>query len=242
MHPQEFLAAGRKELARYDTVALRTVQVTDAACRPDNRYEVVLATGETFVSRKLLHRDRRPRQPAGDRRLRRALRTQRVPLPVLRRMGSARSTARDLRPRRSRPRPVARAHRLEPRSRALHRWPVRDRSRRARPPGAQRHQRPRGAPSSGSKAPTAAFNTSSSPMASGWRATRCSSPPGSRSDRISRSVWAATSTRREPSAPASTRQPTCRDSTSRATRRGRSSGSSSPPPKAPRRRSRSTPT
>jgi thioredoxin reductase len=54
MHPQEFLAAGRRELERYDSVTLRAVQVTDATCRPDNRFAVVLASGETFVSRKLL--------------------------------------------------------------------------------------------------------------------------------------------------------------------------------------------
>ena len=54
MPPREFLAAGRAELERYDTVELRMAQVTDAVCRPDRRFEVTLATGECVVSRKLL--------------------------------------------------------------------------------------------------------------------------------------------------------------------------------------------
>lgn len=54
MKPSEFLAAGRKELERYDSIELRSVEVTDSTCRADQRFEVVLETGERIVSRKLL--------------------------------------------------------------------------------------------------------------------------------------------------------------------------------------------
>ena len=54
INPREFLAAGRKELERYDTVELRSVAVTDGACRDDRCFEVVLENGERIVSRKLL--------------------------------------------------------------------------------------------------------------------------------------------------------------------------------------------
>lgn len=52
--PKEFLAAGRRELNRYDTVELRDVEVTDAVCAKDRRFDVTLATGERFRARKLL--------------------------------------------------------------------------------------------------------------------------------------------------------------------------------------------
>ena len=52
--PLEFLALGRQELGRYTTVSLRQVEVVDASCAPDKRFEVTLATGEHFRSRKLL--------------------------------------------------------------------------------------------------------------------------------------------------------------------------------------------
>jgi thioredoxin reductase len=52
--PLELLALARAELQRYDTIALRQVEVVDAACAPDNRFDVTLATGEQVRSRKLL--------------------------------------------------------------------------------------------------------------------------------------------------------------------------------------------
>jgi thioredoxin reductase len=52
--PLEFLAMARGELARYDTVELRRVEVTDAECREDKRFDVLLANGERLRARKLL--------------------------------------------------------------------------------------------------------------------------------------------------------------------------------------------
>jgi thioredoxin reductase len=53
--PQELLAIGRRELERYETVEFRVVEVCDACWRKEeNRFEVVLATGERVRSRKLL--------------------------------------------------------------------------------------------------------------------------------------------------------------------------------------------
>jgi thioredoxin reductase len=52
--PLEFLAIGREELRRYDTVILRHTEVVEAACRDDRRFEVVLADGQRKLSRKLL--------------------------------------------------------------------------------------------------------------------------------------------------------------------------------------------
>jgi thioredoxin reductase len=51
--PSEFRAIGRQQLARYETVQLRDVEVVDAACR-DGRFVVALAGGEQVESRKLL--------------------------------------------------------------------------------------------------------------------------------------------------------------------------------------------
>jgi thioredoxin reductase len=52
--PREFLAIGRKELERYDTVELRHISVESAQCRENGRFEVTLADGQCVVSRKLL--------------------------------------------------------------------------------------------------------------------------------------------------------------------------------------------
>jgi thioredoxin reductase len=52
--PSDFLALARKELERYTTVELRHVEVTDAECREDRTFEVMLAAGERVRSRKLL--------------------------------------------------------------------------------------------------------------------------------------------------------------------------------------------
>lgn len=52
--PLEFLAAGRRDLARYETVELRHVQVTDASRDGDRRFDVTLETGEQLRARKLL--------------------------------------------------------------------------------------------------------------------------------------------------------------------------------------------
>jgi hypothetical protein len=73
-------------------------------------------------------------------------------------------------------------------------------------------------------------------------AARCSSPPASRSVRASRINSAASSTTREPFVRGSTRRPTSPAFTSRGMRRGPCSGSSSPRPRAPKRRLPSTPT
>lgn len=53
VNPREFLRMGREELARYRTVEIRDVQVTDARCEAHG-FCAVLATGETVTSRKLL--------------------------------------------------------------------------------------------------------------------------------------------------------------------------------------------
>lgn len=52
--PREFLAIGRGELSRYETVQLRDEEVVSARCGDDSRFEVILAGGECVRSRKLL--------------------------------------------------------------------------------------------------------------------------------------------------------------------------------------------
>jgi thioredoxin reductase len=52
--PLEFLDIARQELARYDTVQLRRVEVTDAVCHGDKRFDVTLGDGSVAHSRKLL--------------------------------------------------------------------------------------------------------------------------------------------------------------------------------------------
>ncbi len=52
--PKEFLAVGRRELARYETVELRDAEVTDAMCTDDRQFVISLASGERLRSRKLL--------------------------------------------------------------------------------------------------------------------------------------------------------------------------------------------
>jgi thioredoxin reductase len=52
--PMEFLSIARSQLEQYSTVQLRHVEVTDATCRDDKRFDVVLATGECIRARKLL--------------------------------------------------------------------------------------------------------------------------------------------------------------------------------------------
>ncbi len=52
--PQEFRAIGRRDLEQYDTVELRQVGVTAAACQSDARFEVTLAYHQVVRSRKLL--------------------------------------------------------------------------------------------------------------------------------------------------------------------------------------------
>src|SRR6188508_2684177 len=53
MPPGEFLQISRAQLARYDTVELRDVEVVAAECR-DSRFHVTLADGPVLRSRKLL--------------------------------------------------------------------------------------------------------------------------------------------------------------------------------------------
>jgi thioredoxin reductase len=52
--PKEFLSIGRQELGRYDSVEVRDVEVTDASCADDRRFDVTLRSGERVRSRKLL--------------------------------------------------------------------------------------------------------------------------------------------------------------------------------------------
>jgi thioredoxin reductase len=52
--PHEFLEIGRRELARYDTVHQRQVEVTAATCRENQQFDVTLADGTVVRSRKLL--------------------------------------------------------------------------------------------------------------------------------------------------------------------------------------------
>ncbi len=52
--PQEFLRISREQLRKYDGVELRNVEVLEARCRPDARFEVDLADGRVLIARKLL--------------------------------------------------------------------------------------------------------------------------------------------------------------------------------------------
>jgi len=52
--PAEFLRLSREELKKYDCVQLRHGEVTDATCAKDARFDVCLAGGDRFRSRKLL--------------------------------------------------------------------------------------------------------------------------------------------------------------------------------------------
>jgi thioredoxin reductase len=52
--PRDFLRLARGELAQYDTIELRDVDVANAECRADGRFAVRLATGERLLARKLL--------------------------------------------------------------------------------------------------------------------------------------------------------------------------------------------
>ncbi len=52
--PKEFRAIGRRDLEQYDTVELRQVGVTAAACKSDARFEVTLADHQVVRCRKLL--------------------------------------------------------------------------------------------------------------------------------------------------------------------------------------------
>lgn len=52
--PFEFLDTARQELARYETVRVRQIEVTDAACRADRRFDVALGDGTVVRARKLL--------------------------------------------------------------------------------------------------------------------------------------------------------------------------------------------
>src|SRR5215210_3243516 len=51
--PAELLKAGREQLAQYESVELRDIEVVDAKCDSDT-FEVVLADGNSVRSRKLL--------------------------------------------------------------------------------------------------------------------------------------------------------------------------------------------
>ena len=51
--PREFLAIARKEMAQYDTVAVRDIEIVAAEC-VDGRFRVTMADGEKASARKLL--------------------------------------------------------------------------------------------------------------------------------------------------------------------------------------------
>jgi thioredoxin reductase len=51
--PRDFIRLGRQEIARYETVEVRDVVVTDVRC-VSSRFRTFLSTGETVTSRKLL--------------------------------------------------------------------------------------------------------------------------------------------------------------------------------------------
>src|SRR5205823_6307618 len=52
--PHEVLSIAREQLRPYETVELRDVEVTAAACGEDARFHLTLADGSRVVSRKLL--------------------------------------------------------------------------------------------------------------------------------------------------------------------------------------------
>jgi thioredoxin reductase len=52
--PADFLEISRRELAPYETVELRHVEVTEATCREDKQFDVTLGDGTVVRSRKLL--------------------------------------------------------------------------------------------------------------------------------------------------------------------------------------------
>jgi thioredoxin reductase len=52
--PNEFLALGRRELARYDTVRLTAIGAAAAECDASGRFRVTLEDGEVVIARKLL--------------------------------------------------------------------------------------------------------------------------------------------------------------------------------------------
>jgi thioredoxin reductase len=52
--PQEFLALGRGELSKYETVRLVSIGAAAAECQEGGRFKVTLDDGEVVVSRKLL--------------------------------------------------------------------------------------------------------------------------------------------------------------------------------------------
>ena len=54
VQPAEFLRLGREQLATYSTIELRDIEVLNAQCRGDNRFDVTLADGTTIRSRRLL--------------------------------------------------------------------------------------------------------------------------------------------------------------------------------------------
>jgi len=51
--PRDFLAAGREDLRKYDTIEFRSVEAIDAECR-ESRFVVTLKDGEEVHARKLL--------------------------------------------------------------------------------------------------------------------------------------------------------------------------------------------
>jgi thioredoxin reductase len=52
--PNEFLALGRRDLDKYDTVRLTSVGAAAAECEAGGRFKVTLEDGEVVISRKLL--------------------------------------------------------------------------------------------------------------------------------------------------------------------------------------------
>ena len=122
----------RRELAQYDTVSCASVEVTGAECQPGGQFEVTLATGEELESRKLLVATGVADNAPGHPRLRSELYGRSVFHCPYCDGWEVRDTPLAIYGRgRARVRAVARADRLEPRPRALHRRPERARRRAA---------------------------------------------------------------------------------------------------------------
>lgn len=54
IRPAEFLRLGREQLAIYPSIELRAIEVVNAQCRGDSRFDVTFADGATVQSRRLL--------------------------------------------------------------------------------------------------------------------------------------------------------------------------------------------
>ena len=123
--PREFLAFGRRELEPYETVSLRHIAAIDAACEQNGRFRVTLADGTVTHARKLLVAtgvcDNLPDIPGFAECYGRSV----FHCPYCDGWENRDQPIAIYGKRASRCRALARVDRLEPRSRAVHRWPWR---------------------------------------------------------------------------------------------------------------------